>query len=235
MDKPSAPSAISGVGVLDRSMSLLQALRSGPLTLADLAAIAALPRATVHRLALALEVHGMVDRDEVGRFRIGPFVATLAAAAPDQDLAVIAAPVLAQLRDSTGESAQLFVRRGDHRTCIAAADRVSGLRDSVPVGAQLTMTAGSGARVLAAWGGDVPTNAAYDLSDLAAVRRRGWADSISEREAGVASVSAPVMGRDGSLVAAISVSGPVERLSPAVRKRLGPELVQAAEDLRALL
>lgn len=227
--------AVSGVGVLDRSMSLLTALLDEPLALADLAAATGLPRATVHRLALALEVHGMIDRDDTGRFRIGPFAATLAAAAPDQDLAALAAPVLAQLRDRTGESAQLFVRRGNHRTCIAAADRVSGLRDSVPVGAQLTMTAGSGARVLAAWSDEVPADAVYDSSDLAAVRRRGWADSVSEREPGVASVSAPVFTANGSLVAAISVSGPVERLSPAVRKRLGPVLVQAASDLTALL
>jgi DNA-binding IclR family transcriptional regulator len=216
-------------------MLLLQALRSGPLSLADLAEATALPRATVHRLASALEHHGLVDRDDLGRFRIGPFVATLAAAAPDQDLAVIAAPVLAALRDRTGESTQLFVRRGDHRTCIAAADRASGLRDSVPVGAQLTMTAGSGARVLAAWGTDVPVAAAYTAADLAAVRKRGWADSLSEREAGVASVSAPVLRADGSLVAAISVSGPVERLAAPARKRLAADLVRAAAELTGLL
>jgi DNA-binding IclR family transcriptional regulator len=216
-------------------MLLLHALRGGPLSLADLAEATGLPRATVHRLASALEHHGLVDRDDLGRFRIGPFVATLAAAAPDQDLAVIAAPVLAALRDRTGESTQLFVRRGDHRTCIATADRASGLRDSVPVGAQLTMTAGSGARVLAAWGNDIPAAAAYTAADLAAVRRRGWADSLSEREAGVASVSAPVLRYDSSLVAAISVSGPIERLTAPVRKRLAADLVQAAAELTELL
>ena len=221
--------------MLDRSMALLRALQPGPLALADLAVATRLPRATVYRLATALEHHGLVDRDDLGRFRIGPFVATLAASAPDQDLAVIAAPILAGLRDRTGESAQLFIRRGDHRTCIAAADRASGLRDSVPVGAQLTMSAGSGARVLAAWGGDVPAAAAFTNADLAAVRRRGWAESVSEREAGVASVSAPVFRADGSLLAALSVSGPVERLTAAARKRLATELVRAAKDLAAAI
>jgi DNA-binding IclR family transcriptional regulator len=216
-------------------MLLLHALRTGPLSLADLAEATSLPRATAHRLASALEHHGMVDRDELGRFRVGPFVATLAMAAPDQDLAVIATPLLVDLRDRTGESTQLYVRRGDHRTCIAAADRVSGLRDSVPVGAQLTMKAGSGARVLAAWDNEVPDGAAYSAGDLAAVRRRGWADSVSEREAGVASVSAPVLRADDSVVAAISVSGPVERLTAAARKRLAPDLVRAATELAYLL
>ena len=45
------------------------------------------------------------------------------------------------------------------------------------------------------------------------MRRRGWAQSVGEREAGVASVSAPVRGPGGRVVAAVSVSGPIERLT----------------------
>jgi len=45
------------------------------------------------------------------------------------------------------------------------------------------------------------------------VRRRGWAASVAERESGVASVSAPVFGPDGRVVAAVSVSGPIDRLT----------------------
>jgi DNA-binding IclR family transcriptional regulator len=221
--------------VLDRSIAVLEVLRAGPLTLAELAAATTLPRATVHRLATALEHHGLVDRDEFGRFRIGAYAITLAASAPDRGLADLAVPVLMSLRDETDESAQLFVRHGDHRTCIAAADRVSGLRDSVPVGAQLTMNAGSGAKVLAAWSNDVPRGARYSAAELAAVRKRGWAESLSEREVGVASVSAPVFDADDVLIAAMSVSGPVERLTPSARKRLGPVVVAAAQELAALL
>ena len=43
-------------------------------------------------------------------------------------------------------------------------------------------------------------------------RRRGWAQSVGEREPGVASVSAPVRGPGGKVVAAISISGPIERM-----------------------
>jgi DNA-binding IclR family transcriptional regulator len=45
------------------------------------------------------------------------------------------------------------------------------------------------------------------------VRRRGWAASVAERESGVASVSAPVHGADGRVIAAVSVSGPIDRLT----------------------
>ena len=52
-------------------MLILDALESGPLGLAALADVTALPRATAHRLAHALEVHGLVGRDRNGRFELG--------------------------------------------------------------------------------------------------------------------------------------------------------------------
>ncbi len=112
------------------------------------------------------------------------------------------------------------------------AERVSGLRDTVPIGASLALTAGSAAQVLLAWSPDDPAvrGAAFDERTLADVRRRGWAHSVAEREPGVGSVSAPVRGRDGRVVAAVSVSGPLERLtrSPG-RLHAEPVLAAAAE------
>ena len=61
-------SSLSGVGVLDKAMSVVRALeREGPLTLARLQVASALPRATAHRLAVALEAHGLVLGIEVGQ------------------------------------------------------------------------------------------------------------------------------------------------------------------------
>ena len=145
----------------------------------------------------------------------GPRLAELARSAPDPLLAA-AGPVLARLRDRSGESAQLYRRDGDERVCVAAAERTTGLRTTVAVGARLTMTAGSAAQVLAAWTeDDLPPGARFGQRALVEVRRRGWAYSVAQREAGVASVSAPVFDHAGDLTAAISVSGPVERLTPA--------------------
>ncbi|CAB4884165.1 unannotated protein [freshwater metagenome] len=67
------------------------------------------------------------------------------------------------------------------------------------------------------------------------VDKRGWIQSIGEREAGVASVSAPVMNAQGMIVAAISVSGPIERLSRKPGERHGAAVVEAAKDLAKLL
>src|SRR5207245_1543903 len=80
------------------------------------------------------------------------------------------------------------------------------------------MTAGSAAQVLLAWDEPDRVNrglrgARFTATSLAQVRRRGWAASVAEREAGVASVSAPVRGQGGKIIAAVSVSGPIERLT----------------------
>jgi DNA-binding IclR family transcriptional regulator len=132
-------------------------------------------------------------------------------------LIAVAAPALAALRDATGESAQLYRRQGDVRICVAVAERLSGLRDSVPVGSALTMQAGSAAQILLAWEDSEKihrglTHARFTAAQLAADRRRGWAQSVGEREAGVTSVSAPVRGPNGKVIAAVSISGPIERL-----------------------
>jgi DNA-binding IclR family transcriptional regulator len=189
----------SGVGVLDKAVAVLEASVEGA-SLAELVERSGLPRATAHRLAQALEVHGLLTRDENGRWRPGPKLSELASATPDPLLAAAPA-VLAALRDATGESTQLYLRRGDERVCVAASERMSGLRDTVPVGAVLTMLAGSAV-----------AKAKFTARTLTEVRRRGWAQSVAEREAGVASVSAPIRDRTGRIVAAVSLSGPIERL-----------------------
>ena len=141
----------SGVGVLDKAVSILSTLEAGPHSLAELVAATGIARPTAHRLAVALEFHRLVARDLTGRFVLGPRSGELGAAAGEDRLLAAAAPALAALRDATGESAQLYRRQGDLRICVAVAERLSGLRDSVPVGAALTMHAGSAAQILLAW------------------------------------------------------------------------------------
>ena len=207
----------SGVGVLDKAVRILATLESGPHSLSELVAATGIARPTAHRLAVALEFHRLVSRDLMGRFVLGARSSELAAAAGEDRLLAIAAPALGALRDASGESAQLYRRQGDQRICVATAERMSGLRDSVPVGTVLSMLAGSGAQILLAW--EEPDklhrglmNAKFNAASLSAVRRRGWAQSIGEREAGVASVSAPVRGPNNKIIAAVGISGPIERL-----------------------
>lgn len=226
------PGEQSGIGVVDKTVAILEVVAAAPRSLADLVDATALPRATAHRLAVALEVHRLLGRDAEGRFVLGSRVGEFAAALPDPVVSA-AQPVLSWLRDECGESTQLYRRDGAERVCVAAAERTHGLRTTVPVGSRLPLTAGSGAQVLCAWSdpaavADLLAAAEFAPRSLAEVRRRGWAQSIGQREAGVASVSAPVLSPEGELLGALSVSGPIERLGRSPGQRLGPLLLAGA-------
>lgn len=202
------------MGVIDKAVLVLDALEAGPIPLAALVEHTGLSRATAHRLAVALEVHGLVRRDEEGRFALGVRLLSLGRAAAEAiPLARAAGPALAELRDRTGESVQLYVREGDRRVCIAALESPHGLRTIVPMGASLPLGVGSAGRLLA---------------DHGAEAGKDWVESVGEREAGVASVSAPVRDPDGRIVAAVSVSGPIERTTRRPGRRYGDAVTAAA-------
>ncbi|CAN5606193.1 IclR family transcriptional regulator NdgR [soil metagenome] len=209
--------SLSGVGVIDKAAAILSALGNGPLDLAELQTAIELPRATAHRLTVALEVHQLVRRDSAGRFCLGFELIRLGRAAAEAfPLAETAMPILVALRDRTGEATQLYVREGDARRCIASVQSSHGLRWIVPVGALLPLDVGSAGHVLA---DDGPRHA----------------QSVEERERGVASVSAAVVDGDGKVVAAISLSGPVERLTRTPTRRFGTAVRAAAAEVAAVL
>jgi DNA-binding IclR family transcriptional regulator len=213
--------SVSGVGVLDKAVTILDALEGKPRSLAELAIATSLPRATAHRLAVALERQGRGGRDEAGRFVLGARLTTLgrAAGAGGRSLADVATPALTELRDRTGESTQLYVRVGDTRVCTVSLQSPHSLRTIVAVGAALPLDRGSAAKVL--------------MGDEEA-RRRGWAESVEEREPGVASVSAPVF-VDGEPVAAVSVSGPVQRTTRQPGRRYAAAVLEAARAVERAL
>jgi len=206
------------VGTIDKGVRVLAAVEeAGPRTLADLVAATGLSRATAHRLAVALEAHGLLRRTADGRFALGLRLVGLGRAAADGlPLADAAGPALAELRDATGESVQLYVREGDQRVCVASLESPHGLRTIVPMGAALPLDRGSAGRALQAAAG-------------------GWVASVEERERGVASVSAPVLDADGRVVAAVSVSGPVERTTRDPGGRYGAAVEAAARRVEAAL
>ena len=102
------------------------------------------------------------------------------------------------------------------------------------------MTAGSGARVLLAHADTATQRAVLPEAEftertLAEIRRRGWAQSAAEREPGVASVSAPVRDRAGAVIAAVSVSGPIDRMGRHPGERWAADLLAAAAELTSRL
>ena len=99
---------VSGVGVLDKSVLIIEAVQEGARSLTELTAATGLSRATAHRLAMALETHHLLRRSPDGGFALGwRLVALGRAAEAGQGLIAAADPILRTLRDRTGESAQL--------------------------------------------------------------------------------------------------------------------------------
>ena len=154
----------------------------------------------------------MLRRDDEGRFDLGPELAALGRLADQRfPLVELARAVLTQLRDADRrERAALRPRR-----------HAAAMRAVAPVTARPAVDR---ARRRA-----VATRPRIGRPGaVGRARPRGWVASVEEREAGVASVSAPVRVGDATVVAAVSISGPVERLSRRPGDRFGAQVVEAA-------
>ena len=210
--------SLRSVGVLDKSVALLRVLADGPRPLGALVAATGIPKPTAHRLAVALVAHGLVRRTDDGGFALGAELVGLGrAAAEGWPWGDAAGPALVGLVEATGESAQLYVREDDSRRCLLSRESTHELRTIVAEGARLPLDQGSAGRIL--------SGAAADA----------WVESVEERAPGVASVSAPVRDGGGQVVAAVGISGPVDRLGPAPGERFGPAVVAAARRIEAAL
>ncbi len=198
----------TGVGVLDRVVAILDTVEAEPLGSSEIARALGLSVPTAHRLVSAMVKHGLLHRDADGRHHVGPRFASSA-------LAVASAPVLVELRETTGETAQLWVLRGEDRLCVASEESAEELRAAVPVGTALPLSAKG--------------SAALALTATTASPQRRWFASVSERTPGLCSVSAPVRYR-GDVVAAVCLAAPVFRVAEGDPGAQYGELVAAAAD-----
>lgn len=208
--------SVSGVGVLDKAFVVLNALVTRPLALSEVVEATGIPRATCHRLLSALEHHGAVRRNEEGLYCVGPTMAGLGRAAASQfPFLRKAREIATDLRDRTGESVQVFMPETDGRRCVISLESPNGLRWIVPEGSLFPIARGSAGRVLSG----------------AKLSNGGWIESVEERVKGVASVSAPVVDAAGDVIAALSISGPLERMSRNPGAKFGAMVSRGARDL----
>jgi DNA-binding IclR family transcriptional regulator len=239
------------VGVLDRAVAILDAVEHGARSHAAVVRATDLSRTTAHRLLKSLEAHGLVDHVGGRGYRLGSRLLRLGASSlREPALRDVAHGALERLAAVTGESAQLFVMSAGERVCIDAVQSSNELRTMVEVGAVLPVTAGSAGKIFMAWATDparrtlvrqtrpltdrTPTGQRLERQ-LATARRQGWIASAGERQAGVGSVSAPILGRLGDLVAVVSISGPTTRIGAISAKRYAPAVVTAAHEIERAL
>lgn len=232
----------SGVGTLDRSVAILDAVEGGAHRFTRIMQATGLPRGTTHRLIRGLESHGFLSRYPGFGYRLGPRLLRLAhQAMRELPLREVAHPVLEHLSRVTGESAQLYVRSGDARVCVDAVESANELRTIVAVGASLPLFAGSAAKVFLAFGPDAERHVRKAeepdrfARDVELVRTRGWASSTDERQRGVGSVSAPIVGDYAVLLGVVSVSGPASRMGRTSARRYTPAVIDAARRIERSL
>ena len=208
--------SVSGVGVLDKAFVVLNVLVTRPLALSEVVEATGIPRATCHRLLSALEHHGAVRRNDEGLYCVGPTMAGLGRAATSQfPFLRKAREIATELRDKTGESVQVFMPETDGRRCVISLESPNGLRWIVPEGSLFPIARGSAGRALSG----------------AKLSSGGWIESVEERVKGVASVSAPVIDAAGDVIAALSISGPLERMSRNPGAKFGAMVSRGARDL----
>lgn len=224
------------LGLLGRAILVLDVLAEhGSCTTNELLQLTQVPRPTLYRLLRTLEIEHLTVRDSTGRHRVGLRVLAWAASLQTPAALVeIVRPIMLELRARTGESVQLYVREGDARICVASVEPAAGLRVTVPTGSVLPLYLGSGGKAFLPWADD---GERFGISpdDLAQIRARGWAESVAEREVGVASVSAPILDDSDRVRSVLAVSGPLDRFGQNPGTKYGEIVVAAAREAARLL
>lgn len=250
---PSPAEAKGGIQVIDRMMTLLDALshHETPLGLKQLALETGLHPSTAHRILAAMANCGFVERLGGGNYRLGIRLLALGSLVKARlDIREAALPQMEALHRQLGESINLGIRQGDE---IVYIERTSSGRSTVRVvhlvGARAPLhTTAAGKLFLAEDSSEAV--AAYarhtglpgltarsltNLSDLegelAKVRLQGVAFDREEIEPGLCCIAAPVHDDTGALVAGLSISAPAERHKP----QWAAAIRQAADAISARL
>ncbi|GAA3426929.1 allantoin degradation transcriptional regulator AllR [Streptosporangium nondiastaticum] len=244
---------MSGVQSVDRALDVLEALaeRGGEATLSEIAAGTGLPYGTIHRLLRALVDRGYVRQDEGRRYALGGALLRLSGVA-ERMVGTWAQPYLAKLVELSGETANLAVLEGDFVVYVAQVPSPRRLRMFAEVGRRVLPHSTAVGKVLMAARPDtevasivertgMPRRTANTITDLPGmlaelerVRGRGYATDLGEEELGVHCLAVGV--RDGSrVVAAMSVSGPAERIDALDREELAGGMRKIAEAFRTEL
>jgi IclR family acetate operon transcriptional repressor len=241
----------TGSQAVDRAAALLAVIVESPRsrTFTSLVDELGLAKATTSRLLHALERNRLVQRDRTGSFRPGALFDTYASRRdPIQDLGELAQPVLERLGDLTGETINLAVPRGSSIVQVSQVDSRYLLGATNWVGIDVPPHCSAAGKVFYAYGalslpsGDLPRLTPQSVGtraelerELAHASRLGWAVAWEELEPGLVAVAAPVRAADGSVVAAVSVSGPVNRITRSRTTKLGALLLAETRTLSGQL
>jgi IclR family transcriptional regulator, KDG regulon repressor len=248
-----------GVLVLHKTLDILENIRGhdsndqpAGVKLSDLARSVEMPKATVYRILATLESRGFLDRSEDGGYRIARKLFDLQPRHPIEQILNRVAPVkMEDLARSCRETVNLGLLDGGEVVVINTVESPQTVRMSSKVGNRRCLhTTAIGKVLLAA----LPEKEMLRLirlkglprltphtivqrtaliAELDRVRERGYAIDNQENELDGRCIGAPVLGPDGRVVAALSISGPVFRMDLTRARSLAPKLKQACAAISA--
>lgn len=220
------------------------------LTVTEISYLTGFNQSTVSRILFTLEKKKCVERDMPGgKYRLGvKFHQWKSIISQGAGLADLALPVMERLRDLCGEEVTLYVPGEGNRICVVAVKSRYGIAKVTQVGKVFPLHCGASGKVLLAYlpekvrrgiifgkplekfTPDTITDPEELEADLEKIRHDGYAVSLGERESGTFSVVVPVLGKKGKIVASLTISGPIFRLTEQQkRKNIEAALESAAE------
>lgn len=221
MDKNKNATKNSGVRSLDRGLQILNCFSENHLSLSltEIASLTELSTSTVDRLLKTLTEMGYLEKNYQKKYTLGEkmykFMEIMTNRSNLRDISI---PILTNLRDIYNETASLYISQNENRVCIASVESYEPLRRTVIVGEVLPLKRGAVGEILLAWlpynerrkiVGDDPY---YTEEYFSNIREIGYAINDGVQEEGVFAIAAPIFDKDGSNLAAISISGPSSRL-----------------------
>lgn len=239
---------------LRRALDLLDYLAEatesadGP-TLAEIAQGVGLSKSTAHRLLSPLVDYGLVRRTSNGGYEVGVRAVHLAQVYLDRsDVRTIAAPLMAQLRKDIGETCHLVIPDGIEVVYVAKAENPGPTAMASRVGSrQPFYCTAVGKAMLAEMpsemldrvvDGGLESKTAHTLttrsaieSELEQAQARGFAVDNAENELGIRCIGASIKDGTGTVVAAISVSGPDGRMTVDRIDEVGASVTAAASEI----
>jgi len=241
------------IQVLDRALAVLRALsQEGPdLSLAQISGLLRLHKSTAHRLIMVLEGHKLIERNfKTGTYRLGMKLFELGTRAVSQlDLRERARPILERLVRETDETVHLCIYDHGEVVYVDKVEPARSVRLASTVGRRHPAFCTAVGKAMMALMPEENVEAAVQKhglnpltrktigslgelkTELAKVRKLGYAIDDEENEEGVSCVGAAVRGASGEVVAAISVSGPSFRLLTSKIPVVAKSVIGAASRL----
>jgi len=214
---------------LDRGIRLLEYLAEAEkdLTIAQITDGVGLHRSIVYRILRTLEDHRLVTRTASGSYGLGAGLAVLARGV-SPDLQAVALPELSELANAVGMTAFVVVPDGDDAvTLVSVPPRLSQGHFAQHPGTRHPLNAGAPGLALLAGGPPLPG----ERKEVTEGRRRGWVRSRGEVIPGLSAVAAPMIRRDGSLVASVAVVFAGKADEPVLAERVMETARQIAVEL----